>query len=205
MGEKNYTGIVPEHNTGEIINSVNSIELNNTDEAKAFFTKVKQRLLDVNSWHKIAGVFTANFQLTDKEGDDVNRTVKKGDHFRVNIPGPGSVTGDGYDWVHVEDINSISEGDVESLGIRVRPTSNPKSDSQEIAHFYSEDSTSNFTVTREGKKITAGIYDRNINPNKDANPLDKTRDLLVGLGAIAGFSKFQWDKLAKGLLEREAG
>lgn len=205
MEEKNYTGIVPENNTGEIINSVSSIELDNTDEAKAFFTKVKRRLLDVNSWHNIAGVFTANFQLTDKEGDDVNRTVKKGDHFRVNIPGPGSVTGDGYDWVHVEDINSVSEGDVESLGIRVRPASNPKSDSPEIAHFYSKDSTSNFTVTREGKKITAGIYDRNIKLNKDANPLDKTRDLLVGLGAIAGFSKLQWDKLAKGLLEREAG
>jgi hypothetical protein len=205
MGEKNYTGIVPENKTGEVINSVSSIELANTDEAKAFYAIVKQRLLDVNSWHKIAGDFTANFQLADKEGNEVNRAVKKGDYFKINIPGPGSLAGEGYDWVHVEDVNSVSDGDLESLGIRVRPASNPKTDSEEIAHFYSEDSTSNFTVSREGKKITSGIYDRNIKPNKDANMVDKTRDLLVGLGAIAGFSKFQWDKLAKGLLEREAG
>ena len=203
MGEKNHTGIIPENQTGEFFNSQSSIELPNTDEAKAFFKIVKQRLLDINSWHKIAGNFTANFQLTDKEGNEVNRIITKGDYFKINIPGPGSIAGQGYDWVHVEDVKVVSEGEVESVGIRVRPAPNPKTDSKEIAHFYSEDSTSNFIVTREGKKITSGIYDRNVKPNKDANLVDKTRDMIVGLGAIAGFSKFQWDKLTTGLLERE--
>lgn len=202
MGEKNYTGIIPENKTGEVINSVHTIELANNDEAKAFFNIVKQRLLDVNSWHKTAGIFTSCFRLADKDGNEVNRIVTKGDYFKINIPGPGSIAGEGYDWVHVEDVAVVSDTEVESVGIRVRPSSNPKTDSEEIAHFYSEDSTSNFTVTREGNKITAGIYDRNIKPNKDANLVDKTRDMVIGLGAIAAFSKFQWDKLTKGLLER---
>ena len=203
MGEKNHTGIIPENRTGEAIDSESAIELSDNEEAKAFFDIVKQRLLDVNSWHKIAGVLTANFQLADKEGKEVDRSIQKGDYFKINIPGPGSIAGEGYDWVKVEDLNTVSEAETESLGIRVRPASNPQNDSKEIAHFYSEDSTSNFTVTREGNKITAGIYDRNIKPNKDANSVDKSRDALVGLGAIAGFSKFQWNKLAKGLLEKE--
>ncbi len=202
MGEKNYTRVVPENKTGAVINSEDSIELANAEEAKAFFGIVKQRLLDVNSWHKIAGILTAKFQLADKDGNEVNRRVAKGDYFKINIPGPGSIAGEGYDWVHVEDMNIVSEAEMESLGIRVRPSSNPKTNSKEIAHFYSQDSTSAFTVTREGNKITAGIYDRNIKPNKDAK--SKTRDILVGLGAIAGFSKFQWNKLTKGLLEKEA-
>lgn len=202
MEEKNHTGIVPENKTGDVINSVHSIELGNNDEARAFFNIVKQRLLDVNSWHKIAGMLTASFQLTDKDGSEVSRIVSKGDYFKINIPGPGSVAGEGYDWVQVEEVNVTSDGEMESAGIRVRPSSNPKTNSEEIAHFYSEDSTSNFIVTREGNKITAGIYDRNIKPNKDANLVDKTRDMVIGLGAIAAFSKFQWDKLTQGLLKR---
>lgn len=202
MGEKNNTRIIPENKSGEAIDSVSTIELSDNEEAKAFFDTVKQRLLDVNSWHKIAGVFTANFQLADKEGKEVERTVQKGDYFKINIPGPGSVAGEGFDWVRVEDVNMVSEAEMESIGIRVRPASNPQNDSKEIAHFYSEDSTSNFTITREGNKITAGIYDRNTKPNKDANLVDKTRDAVIGLSGIAGFSKFQWDKLAKGLLEK---
>lgn len=202
MEEKNYTGIIPENYTGKEIDAVKSVELANNDEAKEFFSIVKQRLQNINAWHEIAGSLTASFQLINKDGNEVNRLVAKDDYFKINILGPGSAAGDGYDWVHVEDVIIVSEAETESLGIRVRPASNPQTDDNRIAHFYSNDSTSNFTVTREGNKITAGIYDRNTKPNKDANLIDKTRDMLVGLGAISVFSKFQWNKLVQGLLKK---
>ena len=91
---------------------------------------------------------------------------------------------------------------MESLAFRVRPTSNPDSPSSEVAHFYSTDSTSSFTVTRKGKKISACIYDRNISPNENAESVgDKIRDKLVALAGINGMSKLQWQALADGVLD----
>lgn len=201
MEEINHSDIVPEHYTGKIIDTESTIEFNSPDEAKSFFKTVRERLLDVNSWHQLAGVGTAEFQVVDKEGMEVDRPVQKGDYFKINVPGPGPASGEGYDWVRVEEIKEVSGPVVESVGIRVRPCPSPQNDDQEIAHFYSEESTSNFIVAREGQKITAGIYDRNTKPNKDAESLDKARDMVVGLVAVTGFSKFQWHQLAEGLLE----
>ncbi|WP_207425920.1 hypothetical protein [Pedobacter sp. SYSU D00535] len=201
MEEKNYTGIIPNHETGKIIDSVRSVELNTEEEAKAFFSLAKERLQNVNQWHEIAGVGSAHFQLINAEGKQANRLVHQGDFFKIDVPGPGSVAGDGFDWVRVEEVKEVSEGEIESLGIRVRPASNPMSQDDSIAHFYSEGSTSNFTVSRERNKITVGIYDRNTKPNEDTSSvIDKARDFTVGLGAVTAFSAFQWDKLAEGIL-----
>lgn len=204
MEEKNFSGVVPDQYTGKVIDIVENIEFNDSSEAKAFFAIVKDRLLNVNNWEQIAGMTSANFQLVDSGGLEVNRTVQKGDFFKIDIPGPGPVAGDGYDWAQVEALEEVSEGDVESVGIRVRPTLSPLNNSQDVAHFYSPESTSSFTVTREGAKITAGIYDRNTKPNKTADTLaDKARDIVVGTGAVTAFSKVQWKSLAEGLLRRD--
>lgn len=89
-------------------------------------------------------------------------------------------------------------------GFRVRPVANPLGDKKSIAHFYDDSATSNFIITREGKKITASIIDKNLVPNDDTQSLtDKIRDTAVGMSAIAGFSKIQWQNLANGLVERK--
>ncbi|WP_247236652.1 hypothetical protein [Telluribacter sp. SYSU D00476] len=202
MEEKNQSGIIPDNYTGRIIDTTSKVECRSIEEARAFFDVVKQRLLNVNAWNDYAGAATAKFQVVDKEGNEVTRHVTQGDFFKINIPGPGSISGEGYDWVRVEEVRIVAEGEVESVGIRVRPTSNPQNDDDQIHHFYSEESTSNFTVTREGQLITVGIYDRNTKPNVESEGiLEKARDILVGLGAVTGFSKYQWQKLADGLLQ----
>jgi hypothetical protein len=204
MEEKNYTGIIPDHHTGKIIDAVKTVELNSSEEAKTFFQTVKSRLLNVNNWHNLAGALSANFRLADPNGQEVDREVQQGDYFKIDIPGPGPSAGDGYDWVKVEEVKQVSEGEVESVGVRVRPTTSPLNENKDVAHFYSPESTSNFTVTREGNKITAGIYDRNTKPNKEAETVaDKVRDTTVGAGAVAAFSKVQWKNLADGLLKME--
>ncbi len=202
MKEKNQSGVIPKNYTGKIIDTERSVDFDSAAEAKAFFEVTSKRLLDVNSWGELAGVGTSDFQVVDPEGKEANRPVQQEDYFKVDVPGPGSMTGEGYDWVRVEEIKSVSEADMESVGIRVRPCPNPHNPDPEVAHFYSKESTSNFTVTREGKRITAGIYDRNTKLNKEGDLVDKARQFVVGLSAIAAFSKFQWHRLAEGLLER---
>ena len=60
---------------------------------------MKDRLQNVNQWKEYAGNISADFRLVDKAGREVQRQAKKGDYFKIDIPGPGSQSGDGYDWV----------------------------------------------------------------------------------------------------------
>lgn len=203
MHEKNYIGLIPENKTGVVIDSADATGLENEEQAKAFFDIAKERLLNVNNWHQITGVLSAKFQLIDKEGHEVNRKVQKGDYFKIDIPGPGSEAGQGYDWVCVEDLKEVAGQQVDSVGLRVRPASNPFSKDESIAHFYSEDSTSTFIVTREGNNVSATIYDRNTKPNTDSEGiLDKIRHVAAGIGAIMGLSKIQWKGLADALVKK---
>lgn len=204
MKKKDFTGIVPAQYTGKAIDAGSSIELDTVEQARAFYHTARTRLLTVNKWHELAGKLLAVFQLTDNQGQPVNRLAQQGDYFKIDIPGPGSKSGDGFDWVRVESLEEVVRENVESIGIRVRPAPNPQKNKEEVAHFYDATSTSNFMVTREGKTITASIYDRNTKPNDEADNLtDRIRNSTVGAGALTLFSKIQWKSLAEGLLQHD--
>jgi hypothetical protein len=199
--KKKVSDIIPEQQTGKAIDAESSIELKDENEAKKFFVKVKDRLQNVNQWKEYAGNISARFQLVDRQGNEVQRKAEKGDYFQIDIPGPGSKSGDGYDWVEIEDEVSSSSADSESFGFRVRPADNPKKIDDEVAHFYSRESTSTFVVERNNNKIRASVHDRNTKPNTDAErPSDKIRDAVVGMAGAFTFSKIQWKNLTDGLL-----
>lgn len=204
MEEKNYTNVVPGQQEGDVINTESSVTTDNIHSAKKLFETAKLRLLDVNNWHQQAGEALARFQLTDASGNEVTGPVKEGYYFKIDVPGPGSAAGDGFDWVTVEKLEEYNAGEVESVGIRVRPASNPTSENNETAHFYSSESTSTFTVTREENKVTAAVYDRNTKANTESEGIiDKIRDVLVGTAGIATFSKIQWKSLTNALIEQD--
>ena len=204
MKQKDFTGIVPAQHTGKEIEADASIDLKNNNEASIFYDTVKDRLLNVNNWHQLAGIISARFQLVDINGKEVARNAKKGDYIKVDIPGPGSKEGDGYDWVCIEELREINDGVIQSIGFRVRPAKNPLGDKNETAHFYSDEATSNFIVAREATKISAMIIDRNIKPNDEAESItDKIRHTAVGMSAISSFSKIQWQNLAEGLVAQK--
>ncbi|GAB2799678.1 hypothetical protein GCM10027275_52050 [Rhabdobacter roseus] len=203
--EKNYTGIIPGQEEGSIITAESHVETEDTELAQALFNTAKERLLDVNNWQHVAGELLARFQLTDAAGREVPSPVQEGYRFKLDIPGPGTEAGEGYDWVEVEAVETFDTADIESVAIRVRPASNPQTPEEEVAHFYSDESTSTFTVTREKNKVTAAVYDRNIKPNTDSERLgDKLRNTLAGAVGIGIFSKVQWKNLTDGLIQAEA-
>jgi hypothetical protein len=196
--------IIPEQQTGQSTNTESEVECNTIEEAKAFFRIVKERLLNVNNWHKIAGKATADFQLTDENGNAINRHAQSGDHFRIDIPGPGTQSGDGYDWVRIEVVDEEHNTNEECQIIRVRPATNPTNEKQDVAHFFSDEATSSFMVKRENNKVIAGVYGRNEKPNTHAESLvDKVRNTAVATGAITGFSKIQWKSLVNGLVKND--
>jgi hypothetical protein len=195
--------IIPPNHTGIQTNTESSEELDTEKEAEAFYKKVLQRLLDINNWQDISGKATASFQLTDDAGQAVDRKARKGDHFKIDIPGPGSVTGEGFDWVQIEAIEEHDDQKSQWAAIRVRPATNPLNEKTDVAHFFSEDTTSTFMVKREGKKVIAGVYGRNEKPNTNTETqIDKIRNTAIAAGAITGFSKIQWKSLVNGLVSK---
>ena len=135
---------------------------------------------------------------------EVDRAVQKGDYLKIDIPGPGSVSGEGFDWVQVEAVEEASAPEKEHFGFRVRPAENPLNNKPDVSHFYSPESTSSFTVTRDHSKITAAVFDRNTKVNKpEHSKIDKIRDAVVGTAGIVSFSKIQWKALTDGLVKSE--
>ena len=160
-------------------------------------------MLSINRWKEWAGALSADFKLTDAQGTEVNGNPQKGYYFKIDIPAPGIVSGEGYDWVQIEEVKEEAENDCEFIAIRVRPAPSPVNEKTDVAHFYSDEATSNFIVRRDGTKVTAGVYGRNEKPNvkKSDTVIDKIRNAVVGTGGVSGFSKLQWKALVSGLLE----
>lgn len=205
MDENILPGIIPEQHAGTKTDIIASVTCESTEDAHQIYDEAKQRLLDVNNWHHLCGIVTATFKLTDETGRNVSGDAKTGYFFKIDIPGPGTLTGEGYDWVRIENIendNMAFECD-EVTAIQVRPAGNPKNDKQDVAHFFTDEATSSFLVQRTGTTVTAEVHGRNEKANTDAeSAIDKTRNTMVATGAMVGFSAAQWKSLANGLLDR---
>jgi hypothetical protein len=194
---------LPENKEGSEKNIETTVEATDTENAKRLFQAAKKRLLDVNRWHNICGRSSAEFELTNNKGEHVDSNVNVGDYFKIDIPGVGSLSGKGYDWVKVEEVKeeTAEENDTEYVLVRVRPSDNPTTSDDNVAHFFSDKATSNFVVKREKNVVTAAVYGRNEVPNTSTdNTIDKVRNAVVGTTALAGMSNPQWKTLANALV-----
>lgn len=196
---------VPQNREGAQTDSIEKVDADSLGEARLLFEEAKRRLRDINNWHKLCGIGSAVFRLTDKNGKEIGGEAQQGNLVMIDVPGPGSVAGEGYDWVHIEAIDDRTNADAsyESFMLRVRPTASPLNKDKGIAHFYTEDATSTYIIERNGTTVTAAEHGRNEKPNAKAEFfMDKIRNAVVGLGGISGVSKVQWKSLVKGLLEK---
>jgi hypothetical protein len=203
MEDKKADIPLPENKEGSEKNIEAVVEATNIEEARRLFQSAKKRLLDVNQWHDICGKLSAEFELTDDKGNHASGNVKLGNYFKIDIPGLGSASGEGYDWVKVEEVKeeNAGENDTEYVLIRVRPSENPTTSDDNVAHFFSDKATSNFVVKREKNVVTAAVYGRNEVPNTSTNnTIDKLRNGVVGTTALAGMSNPQWKTLANAVV-----
>jgi hypothetical protein len=198
--------IVPPQHSGGKKDIEHDVQASDENSARRLFTIARNRLLDVNHWHEVAGSPSARFMLSDPKGIEVNRTAELHDYFKIDLPAPGHAEGDGFDWVQIEAIEEINDtsGSTQSIALRVRPSQDPRLPGENVLHFFHEQATSTFLVERKGKNVKAAVYGRNEIPNaKTDNLIDKIRNVVVGATAILGFSNLQWNALVKGLLAVE--
>ncbi len=202
--------ITPPQIAGKTTEAIASEYCSTTAEAIALFRKACERLFDINHWYEYTGesVMSSKFRLTDSEGNHVSRKPQHGDYIRIELPAPGLDSGDGYDWVRIESLHE-NEFDIETdsdfCAVRVRPAPNPTSDSDEIAHFYTDLASSTFTILRKGNEVIAKETGRNEIPNNEGNEetKDALRNTVVAETASRGLAWPQWKVLMKGLIKKE--
>ena len=194
---------IPEHEHGAKKTLKHSYSAESPEDAEELFIVAKDRLLDVNNWNRTAVAVSAVFELADHHGNHLNRKAHKGDYIKIDLPAPGSKTGDGYDWVVIEQIayDDYPDEHTESILMQVRPAPAPTNGNEDVAHFFKADATSSFIIERHGKLLMAHYYGRNEVPNTEAeNPVDIVRNAVVATGAVIGLSDVQWNNLIQGFL-----
>lgn len=198
--------LAPAQHTGFEKNVVSTVRFADPAAARAFYPVARQRLLDVNRWRDHCEGPSGIFTLRDATGERVDRPVRPGDFFQIDIPGPGPTAGDGYDWVRVEALDETADAEIQRVAMRVRPTPSPLNERPDVAHFLADSATSTFFVEQRGTAVTAGVLGRNERPNTEAENLgDKLRNAAVTIGAKAGFADVQWQNLVVGLVRQDAG
>ncbi|MEO5646956.1 MAG: hypothetical protein ABIQ56_01265, partial [Chitinophagaceae bacterium] len=135
----------------------------------------------------------------------IRRKAQVNDFIKIDVPGPGSITGDGFDWVKIEviDEEKNENSDTERLIMQAKPASNPTNTDDTTAHFFKSAATSNFVIRREKTDVSAAVLGRNELPNQgEAEGIDKIRNTVMATGAVVGLAKVQWSKLIHGFLEK---
>ena len=195
---------VPEQQRGSEMNAVAKRAFNNIQDSSDFYRIARQRLLDVNAWGVLSSLPSATFILCDSTGTPVQRSAVEGDFIKIDIPGPGTHSGDGYDWVCIEYIGEESLNGTDQISLRARPCANPKQHDGDTAHFFTSVATSTFQIKRIGSEVFAEEHGRNELPNTDTDYLiDNIRNTLVGLSAKIGLSYPQWKGLVEGLVSQK--
>jgi hypothetical protein len=203
IGGKMDNSIIPEQEEGNQLDVSANVMFETEDEALVFFQQVKQRLLNVNHWYELCELPVSAFTLFNAENHALTGLAQEGNYIRIDIPGPGTQQGEGYDWVSIEAIDEDLTHAAEILSMRVRPSHHPLKPEDTTAHFFDSSATSTFQVKRIGNQIYAEVHGRNETVNNKKGPLiDKVRNTFVALSAKMGFSFPQWKLLVEGLVKR---
>jgi len=197
----------PENEKGKFVDKEEFVVENSEEEAIVTYNRACARLLNPPIWEQLTPGLNASFAISVPGEDKVERLLQTGDYMSIDIPGPGSAAGEGYDWVKVETIEENTVPNVsDSMAVRLRACTNPNTPDADIAHFFDENATSTFVVKRNGTTVTFSYHGRNEVPNtSNVKVLDKLRNAVVALGAEAGLSALFWKALAKGMLQKEIG
>lgn len=203
-----FSAFIPSHSEGKQNDISHTVTLPSQEEAAKCFVRAYKRLFNPRIWHDLVGALSPTVTLRNPDGSKERDLAEVNDYYRIDIPGPGTNAGKGYDWVVVEAIEDHHDAGAsqEWMGLRLRPCANPETNNDDTAHFFQENATSTFIISRTGNSVTASYHGRNEVPNTDtSSTIDNVRNRIVTSGAIAGLSEVQWSALVKGFLQEEIG
>ena len=194
--------LIPTQRVGDKTDNLYGLVCTDRRLAKKTYVAARNKLLQINNWGKTANnILQTEFYLCNEKGEEVNRQPQMNDYIKINLLGPGSSSGDGFDWVKIEEIIHKQNDELEFTLIKVRPAVCPLTAGNDIAHFFDAAATSTFIVSRIKNEVIAEIHGRNEEPNTNTKKVaDKVRNTMVAKLAAVKFSDVQWKTLCKGFL-----
>lgn len=193
--------IIPEQKEGKHLDCFESLEFPSEAIADLAYDLAINNLRKVNYWNELAQLPATVFQLTAGYGTPIDRLLELHDYIRLDIPGPGLPSSDGYDWVNVVSLISDKTEDYSVFAITLKPCPDPSHPGDKnTAHFFEGVSSSTFLIEQRRNSVLFQYAGRNEIINVDnENMSDNVRNYLVGLAAKMGASYPQWKSLLKGM------
>ncbi|WP_336836172.1 MULTISPECIES: hypothetical protein [Sphingobacterium] len=193
--------IIPEQKEGKHLDCFESLEFASEAIADLAYTSAINNLRKVNHWYELAQIPSTVFQLTTGYGTPIDRLLELHDYIRLDIPGPGLPSSNGYDWVNVVSLISDKTDDYSVFAITLKPCPDPSHPGDKnTAHFFEGISSSTFLIEQRRNSILFQYAGRNEIINVDnENISDNVRNYVIGLAAKIGASYPQWKSLLKGM------
>jgi hypothetical protein len=184
MNENHY--LVPVQTQGISKDLAHTITIDDIDDAEDGFVIAKNKLLDVNAWHKISSAPGAIFMLTDSHGRPLRRKAHRGDHISIAQHGDGR----GYEWGIIDAIeyDDYPDKDMEAMALHVRPVT--PNNNEQANHQSGNDATTTLVVERRGKELSALYHARN-----GVHATDNSHEVVA-----THLPDMQWSGLIEGML-----
>ncbi|MFN8611300.1 MAG: hypothetical protein U0931_27395 [Vulcanimicrobiota bacterium] len=158
------------------------------------FEKSRARLLNPNQWKDLGpGLAAADFKLYCADRRQAKAgPAEVGDFLKIRLPDLGPRV-----WCRVEKLEQTAD----SFELVVRPSPDPRQNDPEVAHFFSEETTNHFVLSRQGNKVISKVIGRAESLNQSGHWGDRLVSALRLKGAWLGAKKPQWRSFTRKLLE----
>lgn len=193
---------IPLQREGEFHDVVSMHCAENIEMALRKFESVERRLISVNDWHSLSPNVKAKFQQFHSETHEPTSALKVGNFIRIEIPGPGNPSGNGYDWTKISDIQIGSDNEIlPFFAMTIIPCAAPDTTENTVAHFYGDESSNTFVIRRIGDCLYTEVHGRNQLANTSDVPLlDSIRNKAIVLGSKIGIGSLNWLAFSEAIL-----
>ncbi len=164
--------------------------------ARQVFSSLKTKLLDIDEWNSHS--LLSSYNIFDEQGKSLeNEKLAVGVFVRISLKGTIK-----YDWIKV--INNDETTD--EFIITVQPTYDPTEkevDKTVVSHFFTDESTNNFCLSRKGETVALYVIGLNEkqNTHETKNTLEIVRNVAVNLGSYLGIQNGEWEKFCHHFIE----
>ncbi|GEQ85882.1 hypothetical protein ULMS_13900 [Patiriisocius marinistellae] len=193
----------PKQKKGDFHEIVSMKTSPNISIAKSNYSELYKRLKAINNWESFSDKVKASFYLVDAKTLKITTTFKTGNFVKIDIPGPGNPSGNGFDWTDIINVQESKENDdYPFLTFTLKPCKSPENSKDVVAHFFDDESTNTFVVRRMGTYLFAEVHGRNQQKNiKDIPLKDTIRNAAILMGNTIGLAGLNWLGLTDALLQ----
>jgi hypothetical protein len=188
-----------ESSTAEVSSVTNATRnCSSETEAKNVFQRLIQKLFNIEQWNAESNL--SSFALFDENGfAKMEKIAAVGDFMRITLPGSGK-----DDWVKIVEIHDAAD----EIVLTVQPSPNPtdKEDNSTTSHFFTNDSTNNFCLQKNGIKLNfyvIGLGEKS-NTEDTSGIIETVRNFATAnIGHFLGIQKAQWQNFCENFVEIE--